>query len=137
MIAKLLAQMFLSGRGPRKNHQPTRLTIQTMHGPNVPWRSAVAMRFSFCNDPGQQLVECRLKLPFAWRKPTLIGMSSRSHARRLFDHNNMLVDIADANIVFPNRRGHRVLQQFNHIDQPQTLAGVGANVAVDGHAARL
>ena len=89
------------------------------------------------NHPREQFVERRLKLPAAGRHVLLFGVPRRGHARRLLDHDDVLVEIDDANVQFVGRRGERLRQQFHHVGKPQPAAGVDAEVAVDRHPPRF
>ena len=48
-----------------------------------------------------------------------------------------LIEIADADVLFPRRRGQGVRQKFDDVHQPQPAAGLFAKIAVQGHLPRL
>ena len=135
--AKLLAQMLFGLHRTGKNHQAARLAVQTMHRTDVTRSVLAAAMFAFGDRARKQLIERRLELALAGRKLAFVGVPRRRHARRLFDDCNVLVEIANANVVFARRRGQRMRKHLDDVHQPKTLAGVRAEIAVDRHLSRL
>lgn len=61
----------------------------------------------------------------------LVHMANRGHAGRLFDHDNLGIDILEADIGQIGRRGSGLLKEGHHILQTQTASRILANIAAD------
>ena len=92
-------------------------------------RTSTAASLGLGDQLRQQFVEGRLELPLAGRKLALVGVPRGGHARGLLHHHQVLVEIADADVLFAGGRGRRVRQQLDHVRQPQPASGVRAEVA--------
>ena len=122
-----------------EDHQAAGIAVQAMHGPHPPHRRPCRDALLPLGDqPRQQFVEGRLKLPLARRQFALLGVSRGGHAGRLFHHDQVLVEIAGCGCPASlGGRRQRMRQQLDHVGQPQPTAGVDAEIAADHHPPRF
>jgi len=130
MEAKLSAQVLFGLGRPGKDHQAAGFAVQTMDGPNRAAAGFGPSTFSFGNQAGENFRKGGLNLPTA-RWLTFVGVTGRGHARRFFDHDQVLVEIADADVLIADGPGGRGIEHFHHVGQFKPITGIGAEVSVD------
>jgi ferredoxin len=143
---KLQPQLALGINRPGEHHQPAGLAIEAMNGPQTPQGTFLPRRrllprltggtpppspLSTVDDPRQDFIQRRLQLFAAAGPAALFGVPQSGHSRRLFNHHQVLVEIADLYVVFSGGRGGRKGQQADHLPFFQAAAFVETQIAVD------
>jgi hypothetical protein len=89
-----------------------------------------------CNGLGHEFLERRLQLSAAGRPGQFLVVPRGRNAGGLVDDHDIVVEVHDPHLtgVGRCRRGH--FQHLHHLSLLEPPGGVGADVAVDEHAAR-
>lgn len=82
-----------------------------------------------------EFVERRLELTAPRRPAGLLVMPRRGDTRRLLDHDHVVVEVHDPDVVGPRGSRRRDVEDLHHVALLQAAGGIGAQVAVDEHVA--
>lgn len=149
MPAKLLDESPFGQGGAGEHHQPARFAVEAVDGADrndsgtaigVPgsgsgrsarwgWGAAAGQ------DPGDDLVERRLSLLAPLRPEALLAMTQRRHARRLFHHHHVRIDVPDPHVVVARWSRLGLGEQLDDFPFLESPAFVEAQVAVNLKAA--